>query len=164
MATIEELEKHIQKIESDAANEISQLKTKSFRSDIRFESLLRLMTSKEIVSVNDFQEAVIQFQQLNNVLGQIGNIHSIVDKVNAAAEFNKASNAISNKRMKIYADDLGIKKIIEDAGGTSDSTARIVLSKLAMSETMSAFMKQFIDPTKNPSPDVIYPDQVVNPA
>jgi hypothetical protein len=163
MATIEELEKHIQKIESDAAREISQLKARSFRSEIRFEALLRLMTSKEIVSVNDYQEAVVQFQQMNSVLGQINNIPSIIDKVNAASEFNKSSNAISNKRMKIYADDLGIKKIIEDAGGTSDFTARIVLAKLPMSEPMSSFMKQFIDPTKNPSPDAIIPDQVVNP-
>lgn len=143
MATIEELE-----------NEILQLKIRNYKSEIRLEALVRLLMTKGTYNIDEFHASVTSFQILNNTLSQVNSIPSIMDKVNTAAEFNKTST------IKIQGDDLGLKKIIEDAGGTSDFTARLVLSKLPCSTNFSNFMKQFIDITKNPSPEALTPEVV----
>lgn len=143
MSTIEELE-----------NELLQLRVRTFKSEVRLEALIRLLMAKGSFNVDEYQAAVTSFQVLNNALSQINTINSIMDKVNAANEFNKTS------MIKIQGDDLGLKKIIEDAGGTSDFTARLVLSKLPCSTNFSDFMKQFIDTTKNPSPEALTPEVV----
>ena len=148
MATIEQLEQ-----------EISKLNGRLFRSEIRLEALTRLLTIQKTITIEDYQEAVREFQTLNGVVAEINNINNLMDKVTAAAKFNEKS------KLKITADDLGIRKILEDVGGTSDSVARMILSKnmeVPMSRDFVKFMVQFVDPTKTPSPDVKYPDQVIN--
>lgn len=150
MATNEEL-----------SNEIVVLQTRLFKAEVRLEALIRWMEGKGTLTREDYQTAVSNFQVFNNAIGQIVKIPSILDRVNAASEFNKTSV------IKIMGDDLGIKKIIEDAGGTSDFTARLILSKLKCSPQFTIFMKQFFDHTKNTSgtlSEALLPDQVVNPA
>lgn len=133
--------------------EISKLNMRLFKAEVRIEALTRLLYGKNTISVDEYQAAINGFQAMNNAVAQISNISSIMDKVNAAAKFNETAT------IKVTADDLGIRKIIEDAGGTSDFTARIILAKLPMSENFGVFIKQFLDPTKNTS-GAIYPDQV----
>jgi hypothetical protein len=156
MTTLEELEKRIVSIETDVAREISQLKLRLFKSELRFASFLRWATTNGVISLDQYNYAIEAFQQLNTVVNELNSINSINDKVMGAFEFNKQSTIF-----KINADDLGIKEIIENAGGTSDFTARLILSKLPMSEMFKIFINQFIDPTKNPSPDAIIPTEIV---
>jgi hypothetical protein len=146
MATNEELQ-----------TEIAKLNTRLFRAEVRLEALIRWMESKGTLPREEYQTAVNNFQAFNNAIGTLLGITSIMDRVNGAADFNK------NSIIKIHGEDLGLQKIIEDAGGTSDFTARLVLAKLPCSPQFSGFMKQFIDPTKNPSADALIPDQVINP-
>ena len=138
----------------DLETEITQLKVRLFKSEVKFEALIRWLFSKGTLNSDDYLAAITNFQVFNNTLGQINAIPSIMDKVHAATEFNKTSI------IKISADDLGIKKIIEDAGGTSDFTARLILLKIPCSPSFKEFITQFFDVTKNPSPEALIPDQV----
>lgn len=143
--TNEEIEKRINIIEHDVARELHLLKTKNFKLEIRFESLLRYLIwegdlGNTTFTIEKYQQAVNFFQELNTEVQKINAMPAVADKVLAAVKFNNFS------RMKMYGDDLGLKKIITDAGGTSSHTASDILEKLPCSKDLTNFLKVYIIP------------------
>ncbi len=157
----EELENKIRIIEHDFSKEISDLKRQNFKMEVKFESLLRYLIwegSAEPLklTVEKYQEIVSSFQVMNNKVKEINKINAIVDKVNVSAEFNKTST------MKIHGDDLGLKDIFDNVGGTSDFTARYILDKLPCSLTLTTYLQGFFNTARTPTPGALIPDQVVS--
>lgn len=146
--TKEELENKIRIIEHDYAKEINLLKEKNYRLEVKFESLLRYLIwegdlSKTVFTLDRYQEAVTAFQLLNAKVQEINKLPTIPEKVKAAEEFNSTTKFI---KAKIYADDLGLKSIIEKAGGTSGSTATDIIASLPCSKELTSYLKKFIIP------------------
>jgi|ERR1035437_135565 hypothetical protein len=157
--TNEELETRISIIESDISKELHRLKTKNFITEIRFESLLRYLIlegslGNTTFTIEKYQEAVNSFQEMNTVVQKINTIPAIADKVLAAVKFNGFS------RMKIYGDDLGLKKIISDAGGTSGSTAVDILANLPCSKDLTNFLNRYVLPESELKRVVQFPDKL----
>jgi hypothetical protein len=141
--TNEEIVKRIEVIEHDVSRELHLLKTKLFKMEIRFESLLRYLIWESDLgntkfTIEKYQEAVNTFQELNKVVISINDMPAVADKILAAEKFNNFS------RMKIYGDDLGLKKIITDAGGTSSHTASDILERLPCSQDLTNFLRVYI--------------------
>jgi hypothetical protein len=156
--TNEELEKRILLIEHDISRELHLLKTKNFKMEVRFESLLRYLIwegnlGNSTFTIEKYQEAVNFFQELNTEVQKINAMPAIADKVVAAVKFN------SFTRMKIYGDDLGLKKIISDAGGTSGSTAVDILANLPCSKDLTNFLNKYVLPENIMNKVIQFPEK-----
>lgn len=161
--TNEELENKIRVIEHDLTKEISTLKEKLYKMEVRFESLVRYFIwegdlSKTVFTVERYQEAVMAFQVLNAKIIELRKLPSITEKVMAAEEFN---NSIKITKAKIYADDLGLREIIENAGGTSSMTAMLILSALPCSKELTHFLQSFVIPDNLSNKVIEFPKKVM---
>ena len=155
--TTEELEKKITIIEHD----FTVLKAKNYKLEVKFEALLRHLIWEGNISAANFtiekyHDAVTNFQLLNNKVMEINKIASISDKVEASYNFNKISH------MKIHGDDLGLQIIIENAGGTTDFTARHILEKIPCSKTLTTFLEKFVKTKTDDDKVILFPNQVVS--
>lgn len=163
--TNEEIEKRITLIEHDVSREIHLLKTKIFKMEIRFESLLRYLIwegdlGATTFTIERFQEAVNDFQTLNRKVQEINALPSITEKVAAAEAFNSSDKFTRSTKAKIYGDDLGLKAMIENAGGTSSMTAVEILACLPCSQELTNFLKSYVVPDHISNKVISFPEKV----
>lgn len=144
-----ELQQKVQKLENQMTDllnatktvitEVHQLKNMFFQQASRFETLLRYLVDKEVLSLDQFLSALEAYQVFRNELTTLlKEKESIVERVKASQEYNK------NNKFKLYADDLELLSQIEKAGGTSHSTAKLIVDSLPMTKQFREKIQKYM--------------------
>jgi len=119
---------------------IVNLKIESFDTTFKFESLLRNSVQKNLITLDEFIDSVIEHTKLQNKLKELKTQPELLERVKLAASYN----SLPETRFHIYADDLLLRQQIEAAGGCLPHVAKEILQSLPISNSLKIYFEQFL--------------------